>query len=96
MNLLNYYPREVGGGVISYPDLTLFYVGDLGTRLGEVYSVFQVTGMFESGQKSKPPPKKMDKTLTRKESMPKIRSLKNGVPPIMACKGRLCLKGVSF
>ena len=54
MNLLNYYPREVGGGVISYPDLTLFYVGDLGTRLGEVYSVFQVTGMFESGQKSKP------------------------------------------
>ena len=35
-------------------------------------------------------------TLTRKESMPKIQSPKNGVPPIMACTGRLCLKGVPF
>ena len=38
----------------------------------------------------------MDKTLTRKESIPKIPSLKNGVPPMMACTGRLCLKGVPF
>ena len=63
MNLLNYYPREVGGGVISYPDLTLFYVGDLDTRLGEGYSVFQVTGMFEWEQKSKPKKNKWTRHL---------------------------------
>ena len=40
-------------------------------------SGFQVTGMIEWGQKSKPPKKSLDQKLTPKKSHAKFPSLKN-------------------